>query len=80
MPILGLIRRSAYHDSVALMLAQREAKEQSGVEEVGLVMATEANKALLRESGLDFPTLAGAGPDDLALVAHALTEDRKSVV
>ncbi|MGH2373793.1 MAG: hypothetical protein ACRDIC_10040, partial [bacterium] len=75
MPILGLIRRSAYHDSVALMLAQREAKEQSGVEEVGLVMATEANKALLRESGLDFPALAGAGPDDLALVARALTDE-----
>ncbi len=75
MPILGLIRRSAYHDSVALMLAQREAKELPGVEDVGLVMATEANKALLRESGLDFPALAGAGPDDLALVARAVTDE-----
>lgn len=71
MPILGIIRRSAYHDSVTLMLAQREARDQPGVQEVGLVMATEANKALLRDSGLDFPELAGAGPDDLAVVARA---------
>lgn len=75
MPTFGIVRRSAYHDSVALMLAQREAKEQPGVEEVGLVMATEANKALLRDSGLDFPALADAGPDDLALVARAATAD-----
>ncbi len=71
MPILGIIRRSAYHDSVTLMLAQREARDQPGVQEVGLVMATEANKVLLRDSGLDFPELAGAGPDDLAVVARA---------
>lgn len=69
----GIIRRSAYFDSVALMLAQREARELPGVEEVGVVMATEANKVLLRESGLDFPDLAGAGPDDLAIAARAAT-------
>ncbi|MBI3998561.1 MAG: acyl-CoA synthetase FdrA [Armatimonadetes bacterium] len=57
------------------MLAQREAREQPGVEEVGLVMTTDANKALLRSSGLDFPELAGAGPDDLAVVARAATAD-----
>ncbi len=73
MPILGVIRTSAYFDSVALMLAQREARELPGVEEAGVVMATDANKALLRDSGLDFPGLAGAGPDDLAIVARAAT-------
>ena len=76
MPILGFVRRSAYFDSVALMLAQREARDLPGVEEVGLVMATEANKALLRESGLDFPDLVSAGPDDLAVVARAASPDR----
>ncbi len=75
MPTLGIIRRSAYHDSVALMLAQREARAQPGVEEVGLVMATEANKALLWESGLDFPALSDAGPDDLVMVARAASEE-----
>ncbi len=75
MPTLGIVRRSAYFDSVALMLAQREARSRPGVEEMGLVMATGANKALLRESGLDFPDLAGAGPDDLVVVARAATAD-----
>ncbi len=74
MPTLGIIRKSAYFDSVALMLAQREARELPGVEEVGVVMATNANKAILRESGLGVPELAGAGPDDLAMVARAATQ------
>ncbi len=73
MPTVGIIRKSTYLDSVALMLAQREARELPGVEEVGVVMATDANKALLRESGLDIPELTGAGPDDLAIVARAAT-------
>ncbi len=76
MPTLGIVRRSAYFDSVALMLAQREARGLPGVEEVGLVMATDANKALLRESGLEFPDLASAGPDDLAVVARAASVEQ----
>jgi FdrA protein len=72
-PTYGIIRRSAYFDSVALMLAQREARDLPGVEEAGVVMATDANKALLRDSGLDFADLSGAGPDDLAIVARAAT-------
>ncbi len=76
MPTLGIVRRSAYFDSVALMLAQREARGLAGVEEVGLVMATDANKALLRESGLEFPELASAGPDDLAVVARAASVEQ----
>jgi len=75
-PTLGIVRRSSYFDSVALMLAQREARGLPGVEEVGLVMATDANKALLRESGLEFPDLASAGPDDLAVVARAASVEQ----
>ncbi|MDR7484490.1 MAG: acyl-CoA synthetase FdrA [Armatimonadota bacterium] len=73
MPIHGIVRRSAYFDSVALMLAQREARNLPGVEEAGVVMATDANKAILREAGLAFPELDAAGPDDLAIVARAAT-------
>jgi FdrA protein len=73
---VGIVRRSAYFDSVTLMLAQREARELPGVEEVGMVMATDANKALLRESGLEFPDLASAGPDDLAVVARAASGEQ----
>jgi FdrA protein len=75
MPVVGVIRRGAYVDSVALMLVQREARAAPGVEEAGCVMGTEANKALLREAGLDFPDLATAGPDDLVLAARGVTEE-----
>jgi FdrA protein len=71
--VIGSVRRSAYFDSVTLMLAQREAREAPGVEDAGAVMATDANKALLRDSGLEFADLAAAGPDDLAIVARATT-------
>jgi FdrA protein len=74
MPIHGVVRRSAYFDSVALMLAQREGRRMPGVEECGVVMATEANAALLRAAGLDFASLSAAGPDDLVVVARAATE------
>ncbi|MDR7482903.1 MAG: acyl-CoA synthetase FdrA [Armatimonadota bacterium] len=75
MPVVGLIRRGAYVDSVALMLVQREVRAAPGVEEAGCVMATDANKALLRDAGLDFPDLAAAGPDDLVVAVRAATED-----
>ncbi|MDQ7840324.1 MAG: acyl-CoA synthetase FdrA [bacterium] len=74
MPIYGEVRRSTYYDSVALMLAQREARDLPGVEDVGVVMATDANKEILRAGGLEFPGLAGARADDLAIVARAASE------
>jgi FdrA protein len=73
MPTHGSVRRGTYFDSVALMLAQNEAREMPGVEEAGVVMATDANKALLRDSGLDFDELPSAGPDDLVLVVRAFS-------
>lgn len=76
MATLGIIRPRTYADSVALMLAQREARELAGVEDAGVVMATDANKALLRDAGLDFPDLETAGPDDLAVVARAATREQ----
>lgn len=74
MPIHGEIHRSTYYDSVALMLAQRGARDQPGVEDVGVVMATDANKEILRAGGLGFPALTGARPDDLVIVARAASE------
>ncbi len=74
MAVHGEIHRSTYFDSVALMLAQREARDLPGVEEVGVVMATDANKEILRAGGLEFPALAGARPDDLVVVARAASE------
>jgi FdrA protein len=68
------IKPSAYFDSVALMLVQREVRALPGVREAGAVMGTEANKELLRDAGLLPPEAERAGPDDLILSVDAVDE------
>ena len=68
------VKPSAYHDSVTLMLVQREVRALPGVREAGAVMGTEANKELLRDAGLLSPEAQGAGPNDLILTVDARDE------
>ncbi len=75
MPVRVEVRKGSYHDSVALLQAQRALRELPGVEEAGVVMGTPANLQLLREAGLDAPELSRAGPDDLVVAVRAQTED-----
>ena len=46
-----MIRRSEYHDSVTLMEIASEVNALPGVEDAAVVMATEANLALLQRAG-----------------------------
>jgi FdrA protein len=69
--IKALIRTSEYHDSVTLMLVARELTKFPGVIDVGVIMATEANKALLNEAGLLTPDAQSATPNDLVIVVSA---------
>jgi FdrA protein len=66
-----LVKKSEYHDSVTLMLVARELGKFPGVIDVGVIMATEANKALLKESGLLTPDCAVATPNDLVIAVSA---------
>ena len=52
MPIQTLIKPSEYHDSVSLMSAAQEIARLPGVTDAAVVMATEANKGILKEAGL----------------------------
>jgi len=52
MIVKTLIKSSEYYDSVSLMLVARELSELAGVKDAAVVMATEANKAILDEVGL----------------------------
>ncbi len=52
MSVKSLIKRSEYHDSVSLMLVARTLSGMPGVEDAAVVMATEANKAILASAGL----------------------------
>ena len=65
------IRPGAYYDSVVLMQLQRALAGLPGVDEAGVVMATEANRALLEDRGLVPQGAESAGSDDLLIVLRA---------
>ena len=64
------IRAGAYYDSVVLMQLQRGLLELPGVEDAGVVMATQANRDLLAANNL-LPDSISANPDDLLIVLKA---------
>jgi FdrA protein len=76
------VRAGAYYDSVVLMQLQRDLAAMPGVQDAGVVMATEANRELLAASGLlpdatTNPEAAAAKADDLLIVVKG---DQKSAV
>ncbi len=71
MTVKTLVKKSEYHDSVTLMLVARELTKFPGVIDVGVIMGTEANKALLNEAGLLTPDGSAATPNDLVIVVSA---------
>ena len=75
MPIRCLIKAGEYHDSVALMQTAQELSQLPGVRDAAVVMATEANKGILREAGLLLPEIEAATPNDLIIVAQAQSKE-----
>ena len=83
--VKSLIKPSEYHDSVTLMLVAREVSHLEGVKDAAVVMATEANKDLLKNAGLLTLENETASPNDLLVavsgsdqaVEHALAEAEK---
>ncbi|MFN2150154.1 MAG: hypothetical protein ACK2T5_01065 [Anaerolineales bacterium] len=68
------IRAGAYYDSVVLMQLQRDLLELQGVEDAGVVMATQANRDLLAANNL-LPDSIIANPDDMLIVVKADKEN-----
>jgi FdrA protein len=71
MTIRTLIKPSAYHDSVSLMLVARELSKLDGVRDAAVVMATEANKSILAETDLLTEEAKTANPNDLLITVSA---------
>ncbi|TDD32041.1 FdrA family protein [Nonomuraea terrae] len=67
-PAAVVVRRGAYHDSVALMRVSRALSDLPGVEAAMVAMATELNVTILRELGFTVPE---AGPGDLLVAVRA---------
>lgn len=74
MPVKTLIKPSEYHDSVSLMVVARELARLPGVADAAVVMATEANKGILRDAGLLTPESEAATPNDLAIAVRGEDE------
>jgi FdrA protein len=66
-----IVRRSSYHDSVALLRASREMEAVLGVHRAAAIMGTPQNLALLREAGLLSTEAESAGPTDLVMAVLA---------
>jgi FdrA protein len=79
MVIRALLKRNTYFDSITLMSVAQAAKDLTGVEDIGAVMATEVNLELLFNANL-MPTVFLAeqqtppGSEDLLIVVRAIDE------
>jgi len=76
MVIRALLKRNTYYDSIALMLVAQAVKDLPEVDDIGAIMATEANLELLRNANL-MPTTfldelhTPPVSDDLMIVVRA---------
>lgn len=70
------IRSGAYYDSIVLMQLQAALADLPGVQNVGVMMGTEANKDLLAQSGLLTVEAKAALPDDLIITVEGENEDK----
>src|SRR5690348_17963601 len=65
------LRPNLYADSVTLLQVTAEVAALTGVLDAALVMATDLNRDLLRESGLLMDEATAAGPNDLIIAVRA---------
>ena len=69
MATLTKVIRNCYRDSLSLMQLSARAAERPGVDAAAVVMATDGNRALLRDTGL-LAGAADAGADDMLVVVR----------
>ena len=67
MTVKSLTKTSEYHDSVSLMIVAKELAKFPGVQDASVMMGTEANKALMEQSGLLTEGIKAATPNDLVI-------------
>ena len=70
----NVVKRNAYFDSVVLMSIAGRLARLPGIESASLMMATPANKDLLREAGLLGAEGEAAGPNDLVVAIRGTEE------
>ena len=73
MPTAASVIRNFYRDSVALMQLSSRLGKLPGIRQASVIMASEANRALLRDAGLATDEVK-AGPNDLLIAIEADSE------
>lgn len=71
MSVKTLVKTSQYFDSVNLMLVARELTQLPGVKDAAVVMATPANKEILKQAGLLSQEADDATANDLVIAVEA---------
>jgi FdrA protein len=72
-PTAASVIRNFYRDSVALMQLSSRLSQLPGIRQASAIMASETNRALLREAGLATDEVE-AGPNDLLIAIEADSE------
>ncbi|WP_066893554.1 DUF1116 domain-containing protein [Clostridium nigeriense] len=72
-----VIKKNSYQDSINLMLLTNSINTLSGVKKCSIMMGTEANKDIFRNSGLLTKEAEAAAPSDMIIVVD--TDDEKVV-
>jgi FdrA protein len=73
--VRGIVSRGVYLDSIVMMQVAEEVRRLPGVAAVAMLMATDANRAALREAGMWPAEVEGAGPNDVVLAVSADGEE-----
>ncbi|MCK5095024.1 MAG: acyl-CoA synthetase FdrA [Spirochaetes bacterium] len=76
----NIIRENTYLDSIMLMSISSSLKKIEGVLEVSVIMGTEANKEILKSTGLITGEGEKAGPGDLIIAVQARIKDAEKIV
>src|ERR671924_2284049 len=71
MPVWNVVHKGVYRDSVTLMQLTRQLQVIDGVQRATVIMATPANRALLRDAGILTPDGDTASPNDLIIAVEA---------
>jgi len=72
--VKNVVMKNRFYDSVFLMQIATKVKEQYGIDRVSVLMGTEANKAVIKESGLLEEEGEAATPSDLIIAVRADTQ------
>ena len=76
----NIIRENTYLDSIMLMSISSSLKQIEGVLEVSVIMGTEANKEILKSTGLLTGEGEKARPSDLIIAVQARIKDAEKIV